>query len=196
MSDIISKEQFDKHMKKLTKVPEGFELTITNEKLDLRKDAPDIYTYTYKSDTIEIKFSQLGIGATNFLVEKKGWLTFDRRGVEASFYHLPMGYNLHEGKSLNRIFKEQIQRVEKQLGYYKEALDVPGIPFTVSPERLEALKKELSKGRTIHFMPGGFGTGYDISPHPNRTYGVKRASADMETFFGVKPLFISSLDCD
>lgn len=198
MYDMISKKKFEAHVKTL-QVPEGFTASWEKEVHGWGKGAETVHVFVVKSDTIELRFDQTGCGHTNFDMRedqygRQFWSTLDRRGVEDSFYHLPLYKGDKTKYNLNKILVEQLERVAECLAARTTAISVPGIPFTVQPERLVRLKQELSKGRSISFMPSGFGTGYNISPKPQ--HGAKRASAEMQKFFGVAPLFISTFDAD
>jgi hypothetical protein len=193
MSDIMSKEQFIQKMKKLTHIPEGFILTQEEETFGYSVNSEKWLVFVLKSDTIEMRFSQTGSGTTNFRKSDGAWLTFDRRGVEASFYHQPL-WKGDKVKSLNAIVKEQIQRVAERLKYYETALEVPTIPFTISPSRKEDLIKQLRTRGSISFMPSGFGTGYTITTRWVRD--SRPANKKLEAFFGVGSLYVSTFDAD
>lgn len=193
MSDMISKAKFEKHMKQLTQIPEGFTVSQETEQRGWRDHPMPVLVYVVKSETIEIRFDQTGSGHTLF-VNGDSKSTFDRLGVEDSFYHLPLWEGDPEPYDLNAILKEQVQRVAQYFEYKKTALTVPGIPFSIAPDSLAGYQQRLKTKGTISFMPSGFGTGYQISRAMRR--GAKRASTAMEKFFGVAPLFISTFDAD
>ncbi len=186
---MISKANFKKHVKSIT-LPEGFTSKFETE--NLWKDEKQ-EVFVIKADKIEMRFEQSGCGHTNFLIGDT-WCSFDRRGVEDSFYHLPM-WDDDDTPDLNEIITDQLERIKLAISNHAEAIEVPGIPFTVSPSRYAALKKSLkAKGGRADFMPSGFGSGYTIT---NRSVaGSKRASAETEKFFEISPLFISKFDAD
>lgn len=176
--------EFEAKMKTLS-VPAGF---TTEQSAD---------AFTLKSDSIEIKFDRSGSGHTNFKVGGS-WKTLDRRGVEDSFYHVSLYDGDDRTLDLNVIVQEQLAHVQESLRYYETAIAVPSLPFTVAPERLAVLKQDLQKTGRICFTPSGFGTGYEIAKKPTRNcrFGETRAKPELETFFGVTPLYVSTLDCD
>ncbi len=188
---MISKKDFRKRMKGLT-IPKGFTSEMREEK-DWGNVSTTHLIFVVKSDDIELRFDQSGSGHTDFKIGDST-LTFDRLGVEDSFYHLPFGDWDKVKYDLNAILKEQLSRVAKQRERAETAMAVPDIPFTLAPEELKKYKSRLAKGNQITFMPSGFGTGYQISKVPRRD--AKRASSKMEAFFGIDPLFISSFDAD
>lgn len=192
MSDMISKVQFEKHVKKI-KVPKGFTADMETEQRGWNNHPIPTLVYVLKGNGMEIRFDQTGSGHTLFTHEGKQ-LCFDRYGVEDSFYHLPFGDWDKERYNLNTIVKEQIKRVEEYLKYTKTALQVPGIPHTVSPEAKVKLIERLKKNGQISFQPSGFGTGYIVTK--NMVRGSKLAPKAMATFFGFDKLFISTVEMD
>lgn len=155
---------------------------------------------------IKIVFRMGGPGSTNFRIGEK-WYTFDRRGVDDSFYWLPWG--TRERKTpldIAAIIREQIERVKDRRLFHERALDVPGIGFKIDPETkakyIEALK---APNGHITFTPSGFGTGYTVARFDHVTKNGsgfagyqrwKRASAALDDFFSVGPLWIERIDCD
>jgi len=141
----------------------------------------------------EIKFTFMpgGDGSTSF---KAGdhWATFDRRGVESSFYWKPL-WEKDERPDIKVILNEQLERIAKHRVYAATAIKVPQISFTVSPENLAKLKVTFKNKGYHRFHPSGFGTGYTVSAKPLR-HG-SRASKELETFFGV-PLWVETFDAD
>lgn len=185
---MITNAKFAKHVKAIT-TPDGF----TAEMIEETRFKPVMQVYVLKNDTIEIKFDQSGCGHTRFKVGE-GWRTFDRLGVEDSFYHLPL-WATHEIPPLNDIVAEQFERIAKSLAYHKTAVQIPDIPFTTSPEAVGKLKDELKTKGVIRFTPSGFGTGYEVLRKP-RSYSCTRATAKLETFMGLSPLYVATFDAD
>lgn len=182
--------ELERTVKKIP-TPEGFE----TEWRDNYQFQGDRVFVIKRADDVEFIFRPGGFGTTSFKVGD-GWRTFDRRGVEDSFYWKPFSFEKGKKIDFKALFAEHLERIEKRRDYHKTAITVPDIKFTVSPERLVTLKTELNKRGYISFHPSGFGTGYNILKRSTRRYGVRRGSADLEKFFGISPLFIESLDCD
>jgi hypothetical protein len=169
-------------------VPEGF-TTEWRENYDFSGTT----VFVMKKDDIEFIFRSGGPGTCKFKIGD-GWRTFDRRGVDDSFYWKPL-YKGHE-VNLEETFEELFKRIAKSREFSLTAINVPEIGHSVSPERLTTLKGELNKKGSISFYPSGFGTGYNITKKTTRRFGVKRATKALEDFFGVAPLFIETFDCD
>ena len=194
MSDMISQKEFQKRMKKL-KVPKGFQLDLEIESRGWKDHPIPTMVYVLKNDTVELRFDQTGSGHTIFK-DGDGQRTFDQRGVEDSFYHLPLWNGDRTRYNLNTIVKEQLERVAEYFEYKKTAVSVPGLPHTVSPENKKKLTHRLSVHGTITLLPSGFGTGYVITTDRKRDSTV--ASAELAAFFGMKrgQVFISTIECD
>jgi hypothetical protein len=196
-----SNAAFKKRMSTIT-VPEGFTATFGEETWGWGANKITQLTFTlYKEDDTKIKFDQSGAGHTEFKSER-GWGTYDRRGVEDSFHHIPYDFEKNQTPpDLNAIVAEQLARIVKSREYYKTAVAIPGLPggFTVKPEGVAGLKKQLAaKNGHLTFTPSGFGTGYCITKKPTRgcRYGEERAKPELEAFLGQSPLYVHTLDCD
>jgi hypothetical protein len=182
----------------LLSIPEGF-IAVWGEDGWLKTK---FITFTLqKGDDIKIRFDHQGGGHTTFLMDgvRK---TFDRQGVNDSFYHADWEGNGKSKEKINEEVLEQIKRIDEVRERAKTAVPLPGIGnHTASPKELEALRKEMTKPTGIHhFTPGGFGTGYTLSRQASprgRRYGpaAKRAP-EMEKLLGVSPLFLTTFDAD
>lgn len=184
-----TENEFRKHMETLN-IPEGFTARFREA------DSWGILTYIVaKEGDVEFRFDVTGCGHTDFTIEggKRG--TFDRLGVEDSFYWLVWG---GEFKDLNAIVVEQFKRIKKSRAFYKKAIEVPTLPFKVAPSRVVELKRQLQKYGSVTFTPGGFGTGYVVSKNSVQEFkwGGKRADVELEEFLGHSPLYVSSFDSD
>jgi len=129
-------------------------------------------------------------GHTNFKTEK-GWRSFDRLGVEDSFYS---PWNSKELPDPATVIAEQLERIVKAKAADAERVDIPGLPYRINEagrkERSQALK---TRGCTT-FTPSGFGTGHTVTTKKTR-YGkpLPKATAD---FFGVQALYVETFDHD
>jgi hypothetical protein len=191
----LTKEQFREHMAALT-IPPGF--TGVFEQQSFGHQYNELVFVLSNNAGIEIRFDQSGCGHTRFKIDGRGWLTFDRLGVEDSFYHLPMWQGDTNKLSLNTIVEQQLARIEQNRLHELKAVTVPGIGFRVSPERADQLKIEIKERGHVTFMPSGFGTGYIVAKKPQQgcRFGEKRASQALETFLGHSPLYVCPMDCD
>ena len=183
----MNKPAFKKYMKQIA-IPEGFTSNMITVKENGNIPSTDIFIV--KSDTVEIKFDQTGSGHTSFLHDGH-WLCFDRRGVEDSFYW--MDWN-DKPEDCNAILAEQLEKITKSIEYTKKSISIPGIPFSTTEEKLKKQKAELQHGKSLRFMPSGFGTSYVISKR--KTYDSKPATKETEKFFGVGNLYIETFDAD
>lgn len=192
----LTEAEFRKHMEALT-IPTGFigefkeDLWGTNERY--------LKFVLSKTDDTTITFDQNGSGHTEFKVSQRGWVTLDRRGVEDSFYHLPM-FEKDKCPALNEIVKIELGRIEKRREYYKTAVKIPGLSHTVAPEGIQALKDRLKKDGSISFMPAGFGTGLCVTRRKpdamTLRFGGKKAPPELEKFLEYSPLWITTFDAD
>jgi hypothetical protein len=170
------------------KIPDGFTATMA---LDVNHGVSQM-VFTLASENVIIRFDQSGCGHTEYKFGA-GWRTFDRRGIEDSFYHLPL-YPGHEIEPLDEIVTKQLTRVAEMIEYHKTAMPVPGLPFSVSPARLRVLKTDIANKGWVIFVPAGMGTGYRVSRKVS-TYST-RATPELEAFLGVSPLYVSTFDHD
>lgn len=150
------------------------------------------YLLTNKKEEVKFTFHPGGDGTTSFNTAR-GWLTYDRRGVESSFYWMPL-WEKAEKPDIKIIIAEQLERIAKSRDFSKTALKVPEVGASISPAMLETLKATFKNAGYHSFYPSGFGTGYTVSTKPLR-YGKKASSALMD-FFGVAPLYIATFDAD
>jgi hypothetical protein len=147
-----------------------------------------------KKHEVDLVFRPGGSGTTKFKVNNN-WLTFDRRGVEDSFYWKE--FSGKELRDFNAMILDQSRRVREAREFHQTALKVPDVGFSVSPDRLKALQKEIKTLGYVTFHPSGFGTGYRVvKKSHNRFGGSRRASADLEKFLECAPLWIETFDCD
>ena len=153
-------------------------------------------SYVLENTDMQIKFvfKPGGDGSTSFLVEGRGWLSFDRTGVESSFYWKPWDYKGAPKVNLSEVLTEQLVRIAGRRVYYVSAIKIPQIGHTVSPDSLPKLREQLKKNTHYSFMPSGFGTGYRVSTR--RLQFGKRASAELEKFMDVGPLYVETFDAD
>ena len=199
----LTENQFRAHMKKL-KIPLGFVGDFEEDQWGFGENATKYLKFVMlKPDDTKITFDQSGGGHTEFKVDSRGWLTFDRTGVGDSFRHLPYDFEKkRKFPSLNDIVKEQLERINKRREYYKTAVKIPGLKtgHTVSPEGVPVLKDRLQKCGQVSFMPAGFGTGLTVTKkRPDAMtlrYGGARAPQELEEFLGHSPLWITTFDAD
>ena len=193
---MMTQEEFREHISSLTNVPAGFSGQFFEE--DGWNGSKEIVYVLDNNAGTQLRFDQNGSGHTRFKVDGRGWLTFDRRGVEDSFYHLNPFTGVRTEKSLNDIVAEQLAKVEASRVKLKSSVMVPDVGHYVSLDGLEQLQLDLKARGYIQFVPSGFGTGYFVSKKPQQglKYGERRASQELEKFLGVSPLYVCPFDCD
>lgn len=146
-----------------------------------------------RGDDIEVRFWLHGDGETRFRAQGT-WRTFERRGIESSFYWI--GWD-GEIRDIGELVVEQIKRCEERIAYYSTALTIPEVGSTVQPDRLPQLKLTLKKECMLTFPPSGMGTGHIVhTKRPRQTWGVRRATQELEKFFGIEGLWITTFDAD
>lgn len=167
------------------------------------------YEIASPDGTIKMIFRMGGPGTTKFRVGDK-WYSFDRAGVDDSFYWKHCWEReLNEHKKpvdLAAVIREQLERVKDRKAFHERAIDVPEIGFRIDPAKKAGLIEKLrDPAGHITFTPSGFGTGYTIARFNHVTAnGTKiagfarwrRVSNALEDFFGVGPLWIERFDCD
>lgn len=211
MTDVSNDKYIEKYVKdhaKLVKVlekfvkqitpPEGFTAAWVDDAFFMGGNhKTKNFVLTNEDAKIKFTFKPGGSGTTSFFVEGRGWLTFDRRGVEDSFYFLPF-WEGDVRPTVLEMITEHLARIEERRKYYLEAITIPQIGHTVSQEGLAKMKATFKKNgitASQSFHPSGFGTGYIVSRQPSR-YGSKRAIKALEDLIGVAPLYISTFDAD
>lgn len=129
-----------------------------------------------------------------------GKRTFDRYGVEDSFYVDNPG-KWGDGRDPIAQANEEIRRViEERIPEALERLarseQLPDIPFSVTPEQKRAVTDRLKLGRGYDFVPAGMGTGYTLTTwQPARDPYAKR-SPELAKFFDVPDVWVSTFDAD
>jgi len=130
-------------------------------------------------------------GHTVFKTERGGWSTFDRRGIEDSFY---LGNYSDPPADVSRVIQEQLAKIAVSKETSKKMVKIPGFGYSVHQDELEALKKKLAMGRSHSFTPAGMGTGHRLSTKPSR-FATKMPFETAE-FFGVVALYDETFDHD
>jgi hypothetical protein len=130
--------------------------------------------------------------------------TFDRRGVEDSWY--PDG---HDKRICTQVqvaaaMKEQLIRAATALAKRTERetsgtkINFGPTTRTLMPDEIADLRKRLAANRTFEFRPAGFGTGYRFyqSRTPGRYGSRVPASEEARKFFAAPYLVYDTMDCD
>lgn len=152
---------------------------------------------------IEINFSSdasymLADGHVSFN-SSQGWRTFDRRGVDDSFY-IDNPRKQYSDEDPTPAANEAIKDfLERKIPEARARIDgseaVPGLNGRLASK---AQKQELADKGSVQLYPSGFGTGYHF--FTGATWAnqpdVREASPEQKAFFGVKNLWVSTFDCD
>jgi hypothetical protein len=130
-------------------------------------------------------------GHTSFTTSQ-GVRTFDRTGVEDSFY-LQLADTVED---VLQRFRDQIKRVAESRARIDRSESIPGLGFLATPELKAQVTAELKAGKSHSFTPSGFGTGYRLYTGRQQSRFDHRAKAETEAFFGVSPIYLQTMDCD
>lgn len=122
----------------------------------------------------------------------QGRFSFDRRGVEDSFY-VDAG---DTPEDVGRKIEEQIARVLERRAAHEKAEKVPFFGHVVTPERRAEMSAALRAGRTATLRPSGFGTAYVLSAKKRRGPEAGLARPDVAAFFGLKRVYVEKQDWD
>ena len=161
---------------------------------------------TLRSSEEEIEFifrfsefeNILSITGTTRFKSAGVWYSFDRIGVDSSFYLAEDGDWEEPFEKVNEVLKKQFERIAQSRERLERSKPVPGIGFMLTPERIEKISRTLKAGGTETLMPSGFGTGYQLIGKKVRAgqWGPQIASKALKDFFKVPVLYVQSFDAD
>lgn len=136
------------------------------------------------------KFSVGADGHTTFQKPgSKGMSSFDRTGIEDSFY-------LDKKESATEKVRGEIERIKSSVRVSKTMVDVPDTGYRVTPTRLEEMKSILrGKMGYVDLHPYGMGTGTRISAR-KLTPHDKPGSEKLAKALGQKRVYISTFEYD
>ncbi len=128
---------------------------------------------------------------TNYTAKEKHF-TFDRYGVDDSFYYDSL-------KELPGQIEEQIERVKKSQERLANMAEFNLGPRTkmFTREDLDKMVETLQSGQVYSVRPAGFGRGYTFCTNPRirNRYDSAQASQELVLLVG-KPVYVSTFDCD
>lgn len=135
-----------------------------------------------------------GSGHTSF-VTKHGVRTYDRIGVDDSFY-VTDWKTKGVVENLAEILTEQVKRARESIERINNSVIVPGLTFspTLTAAQVEEHREKLRKKLSVSFAPGGFGTGHVILT--KKTRWSRPAKKELVDFFNVGPLYVEDFDHD
>jgi len=187
--------------------PDGFEREVSRDE----QWNNNLLTFTNGEITITIRFFSgegrresifLASGHVEFKVPGGGVRTYDRYGVEDSFYidnpaqwpewreDGPPDVIVKTNETIRHFIEE---RIPESLARIARSEQVPTLPFSVTPEQKQGITSQLLSGVSYSFMPSGFGTGYTL--HAQRLYMAERSPA-LQKFFDVPCVYVSTFDAD
>ena len=117
--------------------------------------------------------------------------SFDRLGVEASFYFESL-------ETLRKQFQEQVERVREAQQRLARSTKCNLGPVTLfmTQESIDKMIATLKAGKVHSYHPSGFGTGYQFSiRNISNRYDRAKASKELELLVGHK-VYITAFDCD
>jgi hypothetical protein len=188
-------------LRKKLKTPEGFTLTETPETqstfaaftftdgtVTISIDAPDGFK---SKEPIDDAFGVSG--HTSFKRPDGRTYSFDRRGIEDSFY--VRGRDTPD--EINASIAEQIKKARASLAENETATTMPGTGFLFSEKKREGIKETLNRGETYTIHPAGMGTAYLLTTNP-RAKGASgfQSRPEWAKYFGVEELYARSQDWD
>jgi hypothetical protein len=200
------------------KTPEGYERTCAmpeaNKEYSMWEDY-ETGVLTIKGEDVEIIFrasfykNKLDITGTTNFKEDSSWYTFDRRGIEDSFYMEQ--YSAEEVKSKKKrgwydpecdtknggqaMLDIQIKRAKDRITEMIGMLTVPHYGHRITEERKEEIRKKILNGGHT-FAPSGMGTAYHVSTK-RRSRFDSEVPAEVAKFFGIdKKLYAQHQDWD
>lgn len=180
-------------MKNQFKAPEGWVSELKGHDLHLKHAECELIARNYVKES-QGK-SEYGIsGTTKFLYKGKEY-TFDRRGIEDSFY---LGDKYSTYKTLDEAMVGELERVRvriKNLNDQGGLVPVPGTSIQITEKHKSELVERIKSTGSVAIHPSGFGQGYTFSKMLRSRYD-QRATAEQCKFFGMSPLFVSQFDCD
>lgn len=156
----------------------------------------------FKSDDVVVEFglgekdkewealpSPCGMsGTVNFKVHGK-WYTFDRPGIEQSFYD-------DFRADPQAILEAQIVRARAEIERMSKStyVQVPGTQITLEATHKKKISDDLKAGKGAQITPAGMGIGYALSTKKQSQWSHPVPA--MAKFFGVTKLYADTLDCD
>lgn len=151
---------------------------------------------TFRGDDFKLRVecepgSKYWCGHTKFQT-MYGEKTFDRRGVQDSFY-IQMH---HTTLDVEAILEGQVRQLRGSQARILEKEPVPGIGYLIASSDKATIRSTLIQGGTRLFSPSGFGTGKILYHGSKRNSWDTRAPAETEAYFDLDPLYIILTDHD
>lgn len=132
-----------------------------------------------------------GTGSTCYKEDDGSWRTFDRLGIDSSFY---IGGYGSDKIDVVATVEQQLKRIDEAKERSKKMVPIPGFGYSLHQDVLEEVKKKIQKGGSHTFTPSGFGTGHILSAKRGRY--CTQLSAETAKFFGVAAIYDQTFDHD
>lgn len=97
-------------------------------------------------------------------------------------------------ETIRKFIEERIPESQERIA---RSESVPGLPFSVTPERKQQIEATLDAGKFYTFMPSGFGTGYRIAARKFASWA--KPMPQLDGFFklkGKKRIWFDTFDAD
>jgi len=206
------------------KTPEGYERTCEMPEVGKEYDSwadhdTGVLRVTGEDAAVVFRASfyknKLSISGTTEFKDDGVWYSFDRRGIEDSFYMeqesakvvkakikrwgIEGGWGYQAESNTNNggqaMLEKQTKRAKDYMEGQKGKLTVPHYGHRISPERKEEIKKKIL-GRGHTFAPSGMGTAYHVSTRKTSRFD-STVPTEVANFFGIdRQLYASHQDWD
>ena len=179
------REQIKAILKKVAQAQNG---AMTEDSDKLRLSIPE-------GDGMEIIisfYSDADVGCETVYSAKGKRFTFDRLGVEASFYFESVEKLPEQIAEQRELVKQAQTRLANTSSF-----NLGPVTLMLTPERLQQIVDTIKSGKTHTYMPSGFGTGYYFSTKASIRSRWDRAQASPELVKLVgQPVYVSQFDAD
>jgi hypothetical protein len=129
--------------------------------------------------------------------EPYSWASFTRRGIDVDSCSLvpttqtPYSHQYH---NVVALLLGETERCLRARAASDRSVQVPGLPYSLSPERLVNYKRALANGESVTLAPHGMGVAHRIS---TKRFGFAEAhTGPLAEFFGQRRVFVTTLDWD
>lgn len=130
--------------------------------------------------------------------------TFDRLGVEDSWYPMEYGEEKADTQKIFSLFAQQMDIARERYAAHLErekagtVVNFGPVKRTLLPEEIEKYRKLIASRKSFSLTPSGFGTGYRFysGSGPGRYGQGMPASKEARELLAAPRLIYDTLDCD
>lgn len=133
--------------------------------------------------SIQFIFHNNGDGTTRFTTTK-GTRTFDRHGVNSSFYWTDEWDN-KDGTKMVAELTTHLARIEARRVFIATSITVPQIGYSISEQMRAEHQATLKSGRSITFTPSGFGQSQTLYTGRQQFRYDTPATQELKDFFAI-----------